>query len=66
MDKIKSAFITFFPIKPDAMGSSTVVNSRFDNWPYKKKIFQISHLNKINNSKIQTIFIKKENLLIKY
>jgi len=61
MDKIKSAFITFFPIKPDAMGSSTVVNSRFDNWPYKKKIFQISHLNKINNSKIQTIFIKKEN-----
>ena len=49
LNKIKTAFVTFFPIKPDAMGSSTAVNSRFNNWPFKKKIFQISHLKKINN-----------------
>ena len=40
LNKIKTAFVTFFPIKPDAMGSSTVVNSRFNNWPYKKKFFK--------------------------
>ena len=60
MSKIKTAFVTFFPIKPDTMGSSTVVNSRFINWPYKKKIFQISHVKKFNNSKIETIYINKE------
>lgn len=65
MNEIKSAFITFFPIKPDAMGSSAVVNSRFNNWPYKKKIFQISHVSKINNSKIETIFISKERPIYK-
>jgi hypothetical protein len=61
MKKNKTAFVTFFPIKPNTMGSSTVVNSRFNCWPYEKKIFQISHLNKINNRKIETIFIKKES-----
>ena len=60
MDNIRTAFITFFPIKPDTMGSSAVVNSRFLNWPYKKKIFQLSHVKKINNNKIETIFINKE------
>ena len=61
MKKNKTAFVTFFPIKPNTMGSSTVVNSRFDHWPSEKKIFQISHLKKINNKKIETIFIKKES-----
>ena len=61
MDKIKTAFVTFFPIKPDSMGSSAVVNSRYNCWPYKKKAFQISHIQKINNRNIETIFIKKEN-----
>ena len=61
MDKIKTAFVTFFPIKPDTMGSSAVVNSRYDSWPYKKKAFQISHVQRINNQNIETIFIKKEN-----
>ena len=61
MKKNKTAFVTFFPIKPNSMGSSTVVNSRFDTWPNKKKIFQISHLKKINNKKIETVFIKKES-----
>ena len=61
MKKNKTAFVTFFPIKPNTMGSSTVVNSRFDCWPYEKKIFQISHLKKMNNKKIETIFIKKES-----
>ena len=46
MDKIKTAFVTFFPIKPDSMGSSAVVNSRYNCWPYKKKAFQISHIQK--------------------
>ena len=56
----KSAFVTFFPIMPNNMGSSTVVNSRFKSWPKKKKLFQISHIKKINNNNIKTIFIKKE------
>jgi hypothetical protein len=43
------------------MGSSAVINSRFKNWPNKKKLFQLSHVKKINNHKIKTIFIKKEN-----
>ena len=47
------------------MGSSTVVNSRFNNWPLKKKIFQISHLKKINNQTIETIYIKKEKPIYK-
>ncbi|WP_415323618.1 glycosyltransferase [Candidatus Pelagibacter sp. Uisw_127] len=61
MLKFKTAFVTFFPVIPDNMGSSAVVNSRFKNWPYVKKLFQISHVKKINNHKIKTIFIKKEN-----
>ena len=63
MNKSRSAFITFFPIKPDTMGSSAVVNSRFEAWPYPKKIFQIS-CTKINSKKIETIFIKKEKSII--
>ena len=61
MSKFKTAFITFFPVVPDNMGSSAVVNSRFKSWPYVKKLFQISHVKKINNHKIKTIFIKKES-----
>ena len=56
----KTAFVTFFPIIPNNMGSSTVVNSRFKSWPDKKRIFQISHIKKINNKNIKTILIKKE------
>ena len=33
MKKFKTAFITFFPIVPDNMGSSAVINSRYKNWP---------------------------------
>ena len=61
MLKFKTAFVTFFPVIPDNMGSSAVINSRFKNWPNKKKLFQLSHVKKINNHKIKTIFIKKEN-----
>jgi hypothetical protein len=43
------------------MGSSAVINSRFKNWPYVKKLFQISHIKEINNNKINTVFIKKES-----
>ena len=60
MYKFKTAFVTFFPIIPDNMGSSTVINSRFKNWPNKKKLFQISHLKDINNSNLKTIHIKSE------
>ena len=65
MKKFKTAFITFFPVVPDNMGSSTVINSRFHSWPSKKKIFQLSHKKKLNNKNIKTIFIKKENPLYK-
>ena len=61
MLKYKTAFVTFFPVIPDNMGSSAVINSRFKNWPYVKKLFQISHIKEINNHKINTIFIKKES-----
>ncbi|MDA9650352.1 glycosyltransferase family 4 protein [Candidatus Pelagibacter sp.] len=65
MIKSRTAFVTFFPIKPDTMGSSTVVNSRFINWPGEKKIFQISHVKKINNKLIKTVYIQKETPLNK-
>ena len=60
MTKCRTAFVTFFPINPNNMGSSTVVNSRFKYWPKGKKIFQISHLKKINNPNLNTVFINKE------
>jgi hypothetical protein len=60
MRRNKTAFVTFFPILPDNMGSSAVINSRFKNWPGDKVLFQISHTKKINSKSIKTIFIKKE------
>ena len=60
MRNLKTAFITFFPIIPNNMGSAAVVNSRFKSWPKNKKIFQLSHINKFNDNHISTIFIKKE------
>lgn len=65
MKDTKTAFVTFFPIIPNNMGSSTVVNERFNSWPKKKKLFQISHLKKTNNNKIKTIFINKEKPIFK-
>jgi len=65
MYKFKTAFVTFFPIIPDNMGSSTVINSRFKNWPNKKKLFQISHIKNVDTNNIKTIFIKKETPLYK-
>ena len=65
MKKFKTAFITFFPVVPDNMGSSAVVNSRFKSWPYEKKIFQLSHINKLNNKNLKTVFITKPNPLNK-
>ena len=61
----KTAFVAFFPILPNNMGSSAVVNSRFKNWPTKKKLFQLSHLKNINNKNIKTIKLKKEKPLNK-
>ena len=61
MKQKRTAFITFFPIKPDNMGSSAVINSRFNSWPLKKKIFQLSHLNKYEGQNVETFQIKKEN-----
>ena len=65
MKRFKTAFITFFPVVPDNMGSSAVINSRFKSWPFKKKIFQLSHVKKLNNKNLKTIFIKKEKPLNK-
>ncbi len=65
MTEVKTAFVAFFPVIPNNMGSSTVVNSRFKYWPSEKKLFQLSHLKKINNSKIKTIFLKKESPILK-
>ena len=65
MKKFKTAFITFFPVVPDNMGSSAVINSRFNSWPFEKKIFQLSHVKKLNNKNLKTIFIRKEKPLFK-
>ena len=34
-------------------------------WPSGKKLFQLSHVKKINNNKIKTIFLKKESPILK-
>ena len=47
------------------MGSSAVINSRFNSWPFEKKIFQLSHVKKLNNKNLKTIFIRKEKPLFK-
>lgn len=61
----KTAFIAFYTVYPSNMGSSEVSSSFFESWAGNKKIFQISHLTKINNNKIQTSYIKKEKPLNK-
>lgn len=61
MINCKTAFVTFFPIYPNNMGSSAVVNSRFKSWPKNKRIFQISHIKKLDNINLKTIFITKES-----
>lgn len=61
MKNKKTAFITFFPIKPNTMGSSAVINARYDSWFSQKKIFQLSHLNNYKNKNIETIYIKRES-----
>mgnify|MGYP003328148191 CR=1 FL=1 len=53
MSNTRTAVVTFFPIMPNNMGSSTVVNSRFISWPKKKKLFQISHIKEVNNKNMQ-------------
>jgi hypothetical protein len=65
MRDLKTAFITFFPINPNNMGSAAVVNSRFKSWPKNKKIFQISHIKKIHNRYIIQFLSKKSRQLIK-
>lgn len=61
----KFAIINFFPVVPTNMGSAEVVLSFFSCISQSKKIFQISHLKKINNKEIKTFFIKKENSFLK-
>jgi len=61
MKNNKTAFVTFFPVSPDNMGSSAVINSRFNVWPSNKKIFQISHINKKKNKYFETVYIRKES-----
>jgi glycosyltransferase involved in cell wall biosynthesis len=56
----KTAFVAFYTVYPSNMGSSEVSSSFFETWSGEKRIFQISHLKKINNKKIYTCFIKKE------
>ena len=56
----KTAFVAFYTVYPSNMGSSEVSSSFFETWSGEKKIFQISHLKKINNKKIYTCLIKKE------
>lgn len=56
----RTAFVAFYPVYPSNMGSSEVSSSFFESWIGVKKLFQISHLNKIDNKKIYTQFISKE------
>ena len=65
MFKLKTAFVTFFPVIPNNMGSSEVVNSRFKFWPGTKRLFQISHLSTKNPNNIKSIYISKEKPIYK-
>ena len=56
----KTAFVAFYPVYPSSMGSSEVSSSFFESWIGQKKIFQISHLKKINSKEIHTNFITEE------
>lgn len=62
---MRTAFICFFPVYPTNMGSAEVIRSLFINWPKEKKLFQISHLNKINIKNVSTLKIIFENSLLK-
>ena len=57
----KTAFVAFYAVYPSNMGSSEVSSSMFESWKGIKKLFQISHIKKINNEKIHTQFIMGEN-----
>ena len=57
----RTAFVAFYAVYPSNMGSSEVSSSFFESWVGVKKLFQISHINKINNRKIHTQFIDKES-----
>lgn len=61
----KFAIINFFPVVPTNMGSAEVVFSFFSCINQSKKIFQISHLKKINNKEIKTFFISRESSFLK-
>jgi glycosyltransferase involved in cell wall biosynthesis len=56
----KTAFVAFYAVYPSNMGSSEVSSSFFESWIGVKKLFQISHINRVNNRKIHTQFISKE------
>lgn len=56
----RTAFVAFYAVYPSNMGSSEVSSSFFESWLGVKKLFQISHINKVNNRKIHTQFISKE------
>lgn len=61
----RTAFVAFYPVYPSNMGSSEVSSSFFESWIGLKKLFQISHLTKIDNKKIYTQFISKEKPIYK-
>jgi glycosyltransferase involved in cell wall biosynthesis len=61
----KTAFVAFYTVYPSNMGSSEVSSSFFESWVGTKKLFQISHIKKMNNEKIHTQFIIKESSINK-
>ncbi len=42
-----------------------MTNNRFKHWPFKKRLFQLSHIKRKNTKKICSIFLKKETPLNK-
>ena len=65
MRRYKTAFVSFFSIIPDTNGSASMTNNRFKYWPYKKKLFQLSHFKSKDKKNICSIFIRKETPLNK-
>ena len=54
----KTVFVCFFPIYPNNTGSSEVINARFNYWPGKKKLFQLSNIScKKKNIETVNIFL---------
>jgi hypothetical protein len=65
MKNISTVFITFFSVFPNTNGSAAMINNRFNNWPYRKKLFFLSEKKPKKTNKYYSIKLKKEKPIYK-